>query len=380
MRANIEKDGKLLFIKQVKLTAICQPKQHKTISKKDMSDNGKYLLYGANGVIGRSDKYTHEHEALLITCRGATCGTLNISKPMSYVNGNAMALDKLSDQVSLKFLYYYLLQRRLDDVITGSAQPQITKENLEKVNVSLPSLSKQKEIAQTLDKAQELIEHRKASIQKLDELAQSIFIDMFGDPVENPKGWVKDKAEKHIQLLTGYPFKSQNYSTDENDIKLCGGLIITPHGIDWKKANHWNKNDVDELGKYWLKVDDIVMAMDRPWISSGFKIYQIRNTDPEALLVQRTARIRPIKLNCKFLYFLYKEPSFAMQSKITETTVPHISPKDIQNYNIILPPIDLQNKFAQTIEKIEAQKSLYEAELTKLQAAFDALMAQSFEG
>lgn len=84
------------------LSSICRPKQWKTISKKDMSTSG-YPVYGANGKIGFCNEYNHEYETLLITCRGATCGSLNICEPKSYVTGNSMALDNLSPDVDLRF-------------------------------------------------------------------------------------------------------------------------------------------------------------------------------------------------------------------------------------------------------------------------------------
>ncbi len=376
LRENIARDGKLLFAKQVKLTAICQPKQHQTISKKDMSDNGKYLLYGANGVIGKTDKYTHENEALLITCRGATCGTLNISKPMSYVNGNAMALDKLSDKVSLKYLYYYLLQRRLDDVITGSAQPQITKENLEKVNVYLPSLTKQKEIAQTLDKASELIELRKASIEKLDELAQSTFIDMFGDPVLNPKNYKEKTIFKmgHVQTGNTPPrAESDNYGDF----------------IEWIKSDNIFKNKLymseakEYLSQKGYGKARLVPSNSLLFICIAGSMSSIGNlaiTNKEVAFNQQINSLTPKEDNVKYLYYLFKLTKKYFEESSTKSMKIMINKTTFQNLSFPIAPLAEQNQFAKTIEKIESQKSLYEAELTKLQATFDALLSQSFEG
>lgn len=176
-------------MKDVLLTDICRPKQWKTISMQEMKLSG-YPVFGANGIIGYYDKYTHEEPTLLITCRGATCGTMNISLPFSYVNGNAMALDNLdSVSVDLKFLFYYLKNRSLRDTITGTAQPQITRDSLKKVRILLPPLPEQKRIAEVLDKADALREKRRLALQKLETLLQSVFLEMFGDPVKNPKGW-----------------------------------------------------------------------------------------------------------------------------------------------------------------------------------------------
>ena len=142
------------------LCEICSPKQWKTISTDMLTDSG-YPVYGANGIIGYYSEYNHGESTLLVTCRGATCGTLNICEPYSYVNGNAMALDNLIDEIDIKYLYYYLLNRGFEDVITGSAQPQIVRQSLQKVRVTYPDREKQAEIVTALEKVSELITLRK---------------------------------------------------------------------------------------------------------------------------------------------------------------------------------------------------------------------------
>ena len=88
------------------LTDICHPKQWRTISAKDLLPEG-YPVFGANGIIGYWSEYNHESETITIACRG-TCGSVHIADAKSYINGNAMCLDDLSDMVVLKYLYYYL--------------------------------------------------------------------------------------------------------------------------------------------------------------------------------------------------------------------------------------------------------------------------------
>lgn len=130
---------------------ICRPKQWKTISAKELTSEG-YPVYGANGKIGFYSDYNHERPTILITCRGATCGRINISEQRSYVNGNAMALDDLDENVVLlKFAAYALEFRGLDDTITGSAQPQITRASLERVSLSVPPLAEQRRIVAKLE-------------------------------------------------------------------------------------------------------------------------------------------------------------------------------------------------------------------------------------
>ena len=197
-----------------KLCEISSPKQWKTISS-DMLKSHGYPVYGANGIIGYYTEYNHECETLLVTCRGATCGTLNICQPYSYVNGNAMALDNLSDDIDIKYLYYYLSHRGLSDVITGSAQPQIVRQSLDKVIVEYPALNKQKEIVNNLNHLEELISYRVSQLSKLDDLVKSRFIELFGDPVNNPMGWnVADFSEYITFLTSGSRGWAQYFSND----------------------------------------------------------------------------------------------------------------------------------------------------------------------
>lgn len=149
------------------LTDLVTPKQWRTISTKELIDDG-YIVYGANGKIGFYSEYTHEYPTLMITCRGATCGNLHISDPYSYINGNAMALDGLPDHlVDIQFLYYALKARGLVDTISGSAQPQITGQGLKKVRVPLPSFSEQKIIVDKLDTLLAQVDSTKACLEKI---------------------------------------------------------------------------------------------------------------------------------------------------------------------------------------------------------------------
>ena len=91
-----------------KLGEVCNIYQPKTISQKDMIPNGQYKVFGANGVIGRYHSFNHEHAEVLVTCRGATCGTINVSEPHAWVTGNAMVVSPLQDNLSKAFLKFVL--------------------------------------------------------------------------------------------------------------------------------------------------------------------------------------------------------------------------------------------------------------------------------
>lgn len=148
------------------------PKQWKTIASSMLKDSG-YPVYGANGIIGYYSEYNHDKETILVTCRGATCGSVNICEPFSYINGNAMALDNLDEKIDIKYLYYYLKKRGFDDVISGSAQPQITRTSIEKIEIPICEISKQKMIVNLFDKIELLINNQKRQLQLLDELVKA---------------------------------------------------------------------------------------------------------------------------------------------------------------------------------------------------------------
>lgn len=129
----------------VKLTDICTPRQWKTIPSDQLQPVG-YPVYGANGVIGYYSEYNHEEPVVAITCRGATCGNINLTCSKAYITGNAMCLDALADFVDVDYLYYCMKQFDFHNVISGSAQPQITRQGLEKVKIQICSLPEQKKL------------------------------------------------------------------------------------------------------------------------------------------------------------------------------------------------------------------------------------------
>ena len=161
------------------LGEICRPKQWKTVSVSQLCENG-YPVYGANGVIGKYKDFNHKKETILVTCRGATCGTLNICAPFSYVNGNAMALDSLDKSVDLRYLYFFLKGRGFHDVISGSAQPQIIRSAIERIEVPICNIGTQKEITKRFTKIEDIIKNKKRLLADLDNLIKARFVEMFG--------------------------------------------------------------------------------------------------------------------------------------------------------------------------------------------------------
>ncbi len=120
------------------LEEICEIYQPQTISEKEMIKDGKYFVFGANGIVGMYDKYNHEDSEVTITCRGNSCGTLNRTLPYSWITGNAMVVRFKDDKIHNEYLMQLLSWTKMDNVITGSAQPQITRTNLAPLKILIP--------------------------------------------------------------------------------------------------------------------------------------------------------------------------------------------------------------------------------------------------
>ena len=219
--------------KKYNLFDICQPKQWKTIAIKNLINEG-YPVYGANGIIGYYHEYNHDVATVLLTCRGATCGEVHISKPYSYINGNAMCMDNLSDNTITEFLYYYLKSINLNFIISGSAQPQITQIGLRKVEIPIPPLETQQAIVNKIeslfDEIDEGIGRLKTAAQQIQQYRQSLLKNAFNG--ELTKEW----RSKHADTLP-----SENELLAQ--IKTTREQHHAQQLADWQTAvSQWEQN------------------------------------------------------------------------------------------------------------------------------------------
>jgi type I restriction enzyme S subunit len=344
-------------MREVLLTALCRPKQWKTISTRDLKSKG-YPVYGANGKIGFYDIYTHENPTLLITCRGATCGTINISEPKSYVNGNAMALDNLSQDVDLYFLKHYLEYRKHDDVISGSAQPQITGQGLANIKIPLPPLETQQKIASILDNADTYRQKTKALIAKYDELTQSLFLDMFGDPVKNEKGWEVKKLGHITNMKAGkFIAASEIYSENSSKLQPCFG----GNGLRGYVKSHTHEGEFVLIGR------------------QGALCGNVKITNGKFHATEHAIVCSPeVQYSTLWLYYLLKLMNLNRFS--TGAAQPGLNVGTLVDLEVFFVPLNLQNQFAERVEAIEIQKAQAQVSLEKAEELFNSLLQRAFNG
>ena len=168
-------DGNIVHLGEI--ARIYQPQ---TISSTELTEDG-FLVYGANGIIGKYKEYNHKTEQICITCRGNTCGMVNYTKPMSWVTGNAMVIntDEHQNKVCKRYLYHYLSAYNFNSIISGSGQPQIVRTPLEQLKVPLPTFLEQKQKATFLDKIQGKIEISNKTLNLYLQQKQYLLRQMF---------------------------------------------------------------------------------------------------------------------------------------------------------------------------------------------------------
>ena len=154
--------------------------QPQTIASTDLTEDG-YLVYGANGVIGKYHLYNHDKEQICITCRGNTCGTVNFTAPKSWITGNAMVIntDNFAQNVNKRYLFHYLSSINFNSIISGSGQPQIVRQPLAKLKLILPALTIQNHITECLDAMLAKINNEQSFLQALQKQKTYLLSQMF---------------------------------------------------------------------------------------------------------------------------------------------------------------------------------------------------------
>ena len=356
-----------------KLGEVCDIYQPNTISTEMLVNNGKYYVYGANGIIGKYNEFNHENSEILLTCRGATCGTINISEPYSWINGNAMVIHRKSNSLNFDFLKYLMSSLDYSLIITGAAQPQITRAKLTPVKICIPQLSTQLSIVSELDMITEMISKYDEQLKELDKLSQSIFYEMFGDPVENEKGWEVKKLEEIADATIGLTYKPENVA-DNGVIVLRSGNIQNS-ALDFTDILRVETNIPSH--KY-VKDGDILMCTRNGSLRHVGKVAIIKNLNEQMTYGAFMTVIRS-EMN-PYLYGYFNTPAFRdrlIHGKTT--TINQITVKMLNETSLPIPPLPLQQSFARKIEAIDAMKSTVKEAKKEAETLLAARMQYWFE-
>lgn len=285
-----------------------------------------------------------------------------------------------------KFLAYYLRSQTFLDWVTtrttGAKMPRASMKLFWQYKIPLPPLPEQKKIAAILDAADALRQKDQQLIEHYTRLSQSLFLEMFGDPVGNPMGWDTCSLAEHGSFKNGL-----NYTKGESGkkVKYLGVGDFKSHSkIDnLKPLAYINLNELPS-DEYFLKNKDLVFVRSNGngKLVGRCVIMYLNDTEVTFSGFCIRYRIKTSDLSATYLSHLFREDSFRKKLLISGrgANIQNINQKLLSTLPIRLPPIKIQNQFAQHIEAIEQQKQQAQASLEKSEALFNSLLQRAFKG
>lgn len=315
----------------------------------------------------------------------ATLGVYIWERPDGWLNQHIFKVVFNKIEINKPF-FIYLIQHVLDDLkakVHGATMKHITKGNFDNTLVPLPPLPIQEKIAAILDKADELRRKDKGLQAKYDELAQAIFIDMFGDPVRNEKGWEVKKLEKYIDSIVDVGSNGANDWVSKNiQMKDTEDYAIMIRTTNLTKNDFINNLKYVSRDTYELfnktKVYGGEMIMNKIGSAGDFWLMPYLNRPVSLGLNQLMIKISNINMT-----FLLKQMSINsfkkyIKSKTQGAITKSITKEAVKDLEIILPPIALQEEFAKKIDIINKLKA--QANTAKSEELFQVLLQKAFNG
>ncbi|APA92226.1 restriction endonuclease subunit S [Myroides sp. ZB35] len=342
--------------------------------------NGRYPFFTCSKNHTYIDDYAFDGESILV----AGNGDLNVK----YYNGKFNAYQRTyviqpKDNLFGKYLYYFLDNYiyKLREQAIGGVIKYIKLGNLTDAEIPLPPLAEQKAIVAKLDKAQEILRYNEEIIAKYDALTQSLFLEMFGDPVKNEKGWEKVKLGDLGDFKNGL-----NYTKSEN------GITLKVLGVgDFK--NYWKIDNLENLSfvemnimpnkDFALQNEDLIFVRsngNKDLVGRCLVIYPKEETISYSGFCIRF-RKNTSRLNVIYLVQLLQRTEFKKHifKNGRGANIQNINQELLNNVEIQLPTIQLQNQFAERVAAIEVQKQLAQESLAKSQELFQSLLKESFK-
>jgi len=337
--------------KQMKLGELCTPKQWKSLKQSDMTEAG-YPVYGANGIIGFYHEYNHPNETILVGCRG-TCGEVNTCQPESYVTSNAMCLDNLADCIDMGYLACFLKAYDFRKKIGGTSQPQITKSSISSIDVPVYPLDVQLAIRSKLEAVLNKIDYCRRAEEHLSSLVKSRFIEMFGDPVENDSKLPKCKWEDVLTIVNGKNQKKVECATGEYPICGSGGEM-------GRARQYLTKGDSVIIGRKG-NINNPILMREPFWnVDTAFGL------EPNADI-----------LRVEYLYYFCEWFDFQQLNKAV--TIPSLTKADLLKIEMPLPPLPLQQEFADFASQVDKLRFKTQQQIEKLEMLKASLMQEYFE-
>ncbi len=332
----------------VKLGDVCNLYQPKTITSSEIKDSGTYKVYGANGVIGYYNEFNHENSEVAITCRGATCGTINVTEPKSWITGNAMvAQPKDEKKLTKRYLEFFLRFNDLSPAITGTAQPQITREKLAPFKIPLPPKTVQERIIAEIESVEQ---KEKAGREKVESLRQDV-LNKFNSLSEQ---FEKLPLSKIISLQNGKGLSSAKMIKGEH-------LVYGGNGINGTHNAFVSDKATIAIGRVGAYCGAVHLTEPKSWITDN------------SMFVNQFLK----DLNLKYLYFALK--NLNLNQFANQSSHPNISQPTVLGQKIPFPDKKEQDKIISEIEKLEIEIAQIENELATMDEQKEQILKKHLE-
>ncbi len=289
-----------------------------------------------------------------------------------------------SDTFNKSFLYYMLsspnMYQEFRKLAVGGVVNNLNSSIVRNVVVPIPPMAEQERIVAELDLLQGIIEKKKEQLKAYDQLAQSIFYTMFGDPIDNPKGWEVKKLSDISSLITDGSHYSPKHD-EYGDIPMLSVKDMRDTHFEYENCKWIGRIEYEKLVTNGCKPikNDVLIAKD----GSYFKYIFVLTNEREQAILSSIAILRPI-IDIVNPHFVAKYLSTAeIYSKVereylTGTAIKRVILKGIRKLPIFLPPLSLQQEFAEKVEAIERQKALVQQSIEETQTMFDYTMDKYF--
>lgn len=314
---------------------------------------------------------------VLLAMYGATIGACSIL-PFEAATNQACGALLPNDNCDVTYLFYYLksIKEELIGKGVGGAQPNISGGIIKDLQIPLPPLPQQQKIANILDAADALRQKDKALLAKYDELTQALFLDMFGDPVSNPKGLKKVKMDKLMKIVRGgSPRPIDNY--------LGGTYPWIKIGDATKGDDIYLNSTREHITKDGLKKTRLLPVGSLIFANCGVSLGFARIINFEGCIHDGWLAFSDFdeeKLNKIFLLKALNSITKYFRDTAPDGTQPNLNISIMKNFELIIPPVREQEKFEKILQTILTQKAIAQKSLEKSEALFNSLLQKAFKG
>lgn len=296
-------------------------------------------------------------QGTVVLSRTASVGfTCILGKPAA--TDQSMVNWVCGSSIKSEFLYYVFkaMEQEFERLARGSTHETIYMPDMRKFSTPLPPIEEQTRIISFLNyhikRIDSLIKKKRRLLDLITEKRKAVLTDLirFNQAKERvPLKYV-------VESLPGFAFSSDGFSDDSDDIRLLRGINVKVGAVSWEDVAYWPKDDVEKYKDYLLEPGDIVLGMDRPWISDGIRLAQIEESDCPALLVQRVLRMRAKdRIKQDYIRMLLGHDRFRQYFEpiTTGVSVPHISEKQVGEFEIPIPSLEYQSTMISQWETFE---------------------------